>query len=64
VSIVLDSIKLGYHYVSKTGPVPVLRWLQLGGGKVKKIRKVNGYKNYTVGSLRKVYKIRRGKVKR
>jgi hypothetical protein len=31
VSIVLNSIKLGYHYVSETGPVPVLRCIKLGG---------------------------------
>jgi hypothetical protein len=58
VSIVLESIKLGYHNVSETGSAPVLRCIQLGGGKVKKIRKVKWYKTYTVGSLRKVYKIR------
>jgi hypothetical protein len=32
VSIVLDSIKLGYHYVSETGSVPVLRCIKLAGG--------------------------------
>jgi hypothetical protein len=31
VSIVLDSIKLGYHYVSETGSVSVLRSIKLGG---------------------------------
>jgi hypothetical protein len=37
VSIVLDSIKLGYHYVSETGSVSILRCIKLwGGGKVKR----------------------------
>jgi hypothetical protein len=35
VSIVLDSIKLGYHYVSETGYVSVLRCIKLGGGRLK-----------------------------
>jgi hypothetical protein len=40
VSIVLDSIKLGYHYVSETGSVPVLRCIKLGGERVKNIKNV------------------------
>jgi hypothetical protein len=31
VSIVLDSKKLGYHYVSETGSVPLLRCIKLRG---------------------------------
>jgi hypothetical protein len=48
VSIVLESIKLGYHDVSETGSVPVLRCIKLaGGGRLK------WNKTYTVGSLRR-----------
>jgi hypothetical protein len=37
--MVLDSIKLGYHYVSETGSVPFLRGIKLGGMlKDKKIK--------------------------
>jgi hypothetical protein len=35
VFIVLDSIKLGYHYVSETGPVSVFRCIKLEGGRLK-----------------------------
>jgi hypothetical protein len=35
VSIVVDSKKLGYHDVSETGSVSVLRCIKLGGGRLK-----------------------------
>jgi hypothetical protein len=39
VSIVLDTIKLGYHNVSETGSVSIFRCIQLGGRlKDKKVK--------------------------
>jgi hypothetical protein len=69
VSIVLDSIKLGYHYVWETGSVPVLRCIKLGGGGRLKDKRLKWNKTYTVGSLRRKIPVLRciklgGEVKR
>jgi hypothetical protein len=52
VSIVLNAIKLGYHYVSETGSVSFLRFIKLGGGERLKDKKVkNGIKPTQLGPL-------------
>jgi hypothetical protein len=52
VSIVLDSIKLGYLYVPETGYVPVLRCIKLeGGGRLKDKKVKKGIKPTQLGPL-------------
>jgi hypothetical protein len=51
VSIVLDSIKLGYHNVSQTGSAPVLRCIKLGGGRLKDKKRLKWNKPTQLGPL-------------
>jgi hypothetical protein len=59
INVILDCVhrprfqkKLGYHYVSEPGSVPVLRCIKLGGERLKD-KGLEWNKTYTVESLRR-----------
>jgi hypothetical protein len=51
--MVLDSIKIGYHYVSDTTLCLRLQVYKIRGGVRLKDKRLKLYKTYTVGSLRR-----------